>query len=124
MISERSAFSSIGLCNPVGTLPLWFLILIGIFIRIEKLLKHIERYHPISPAAEDALHENFACLQFKKNDVLVHEGKICRHLYFVEQGCMRGYYNLEGKEVTHWFAFEDDFVTSFHSFITQKPAVE
>ena len=37
---------------------------------------------------------------------------------------MRGYYNLEGKEITHWFAFENDFVTSFHSFITQQPAVE
>ncbi len=37
---------------------------------------------------------------------------------------MRGFYNLDGKEVTHWFAFEHDFVTSFHSFITHKPAVE
>jgi CRP-like cAMP-binding protein len=37
---------------------------------------------------------------------------------------MRGFYNLEGKEVTHWFAFQNDFVTSFHSFITQQPAVE
>ena len=31
---------------------------------------------------------------------------------------------MEGKEITHWFGFENDFVTSFHSFITQKPAVE
>ena len=37
---------------------------------------------------------------------------------------MRGYYTLEGKEITHWFAFEHDFVTSFHSFITGQPAVE
>lgn len=52
------------------------------------------------------------------------EGKTCRHLYFLEQGALRGYYTLEGKEITHWFAFENDFVTSFHSFITQQPAVE
>ena len=37
---------------------------------------------------------------------------------------MRGYYNLEGKEITHWFAFAEDFVTSFHSFITQQSSVE
>lgn len=55
---------------------------------------------------------------------MVTEGKICRHLYFLEQGALRGYYNLEGKEITHWFAFAQDFVTSFHSFITQQPAVE
>jgi CRP-like cAMP-binding protein len=42
----------------------------------------------------------------------------------VQQGCLRGYYLLDGKEITHWFAFENDFVTSFHSFITQQPAVE
>jgi CRP-like cAMP-binding protein len=59
-----------------------------------------------------------------KNEFLVQEGKRCRHLYFVEQGALRGYYNLEGKEIPHWFAFEQDFVTSFYSFITEKPAVE
>lgn len=31
---------------------------------------------------------------------------------------------MDGKEVTHWFGFENDFVTSFHSFITGEPAVE
>ena len=59
-----------------------------------------------------------------KNELLITEGKICRHLYFLEQGCLRGYYNLEEKEITHWFGFENDFVTSFHSFITQQSAVE
>ena len=51
-------------------------------------------------------------------------GQRCRHLYFVDSGALRGSYTLDGKEITHWFAFENDFVTSFHSFITQQPAVE
>jgi CRP-like cAMP-binding protein len=59
-----------------------------------------------------------------RNECLVREGTTCRHLYFLEQGALRGYYHLEGKEVTHWFAFENDFVTSLHSFITGHPAVE
>lgn len=45
-------------------------------------------------------------------------------MYFLEKGALRGYYTLDGKEITHWFGFENDFVTSFHSFITQAPAVE
>ena len=52
------------------------------------------------------------------------EGRICPHLYFVQKGALRGYYYLDGKEVTHWFGFDNDFVTSFHSFITGTPAVE
>ncbi|HVF96498.1 MAG TPA: Crp/Fnr family transcriptional regulator [Flavisolibacter sp.] len=59
-----------------------------------------------------------------RNDYLVTEGKTCRHLYFLEQGALRGFYNLDGKEITYWFAFAPEFVTSFHSFITQQPAVE
>ncbi|HYH14584.1 MAG TPA: Crp/Fnr family transcriptional regulator, partial [Flavisolibacter sp.] len=68
-----------------------------------------------------------ACLQevvLSKYQHLVTEGKVCRQLYFLQHGALRGYYNLEGKAITHWFAFENDFVTSFHSFITQEPAVE
>ena len=61
---------------------------------------------------------------FSKNDYLLTKGKICRHLYFLEKGALRGYYDLDKKEITHWFAFENDFVTSFHSFITQQPSVE
>lgn len=56
--------------------------------------------------------------------MLLQSGQVCRHLYFVEKGALRGFYNADGKEVTHWFGFENDFVTSFHSFITQQPAVE
>jgi CRP-like cAMP-binding protein len=59
-----------------------------------------------------------------KGQYLIKEGKVSKHLYFLQHGALRGYYNLEGKEVTYWFGFENDFVTSFHSFITEQPAVE
>ena len=40
------------------------------------------------------------------------------------RGCVRGFYLLDGKEITHWFGFENNFITSFHSYITAKPSVE
>ncbi len=61
---------------------------------------------------------------FSKGDYLVREGKVCRQLYFLECGALRGFYTLDGKEITHWFSFAPDFVTSFHSFTTVQPAVE
>ena len=66
---------------------------------------------------------------FQKDDapqkrISAYQGNVCRHLYFLERGALRGFYNLDGKEITHWFGFENDFVTSFHSFITGKAAVE
>ncbi|HYO21482.1 MAG TPA: Crp/Fnr family transcriptional regulator [Flavisolibacter sp.] len=101
-----------------------FPILPFLIAAIEQLLEHINLYHPLSTAVIDELHNCFQQMVLPKNEYLVTEGKICRHLYFLEKGALRGSYNLEGKEVTHWFAFATDFVTSFHSFITRQPAVE
>lgn len=91
---------------------------------LEQLLNHIRKYYRLSEKAQGALHDCFEEVNLRKNEHLLTEGKICRHLYFISHGALRGYYILDGKEITHWFAFEDHFVTSFHSFITQKPAVE
>lgn len=91
---------------------------------MQELLKHISNYAPLSKEAQTALENGFEKKILAKGDYLLTEGQLCRHLYFVESGALRGYYNLDGKEVTHWFGFEKDFVTSFHSFITQEPAIE
>lgn len=91
---------------------------------MEQLLNHIKDYSPISGEAQQALENCFEEIILPKNEYLLSEGNISRHLYFLQQGALRGYYTLDGKEITHWFGFENDFVTSFHSFITQEPAVE
>jgi CRP-like cAMP-binding protein len=91
---------------------------------MEQLLKQLKSIFHLSEDAQTALTD---CLEEKdvaKGDFLITEGKICRYLYFLQKGSVRGYYNLEGKEVTHWFGFENDFVTSFYSFNTEQPAVE
>jgi CRP-like cAMP-binding protein len=91
---------------------------------MEQLLLHLKNFYHLSDEAQLALQACFKEVVLPKNELLISQGKVCRHLYFLEQGCLRGYYNLDEKEVTHWFGFENDFVTSFHSFITQEPAVE
>ncbi|WP_315814966.1 Crp/Fnr family transcriptional regulator [Paraflavitalea speifideaquila] len=91
---------------------------------MEQLLQHLKNFYHLSEAAQLTLQDSFTKVILPKNEMLITEGKICRHLYFLEQGCLRGFYNLEEKEITHWFGFENDFVTSFHSFTTQQPAVE
>lgn len=91
---------------------------------MQYLLDHISTYAVLNDATKTILQENFTKVVLSKNEYLVAEGKICRDLYFLEKGALRGFYNLDGKEITHWFGFENDFVTSFHSFITQEPAVE
>ncbi|MEP7254978.1 MAG: Crp/Fnr family transcriptional regulator [Ferruginibacter sp.] len=91
---------------------------------MEQLFNHITGYHPLTTDARNALYDCFEKITIPKNEYLLSEGQVCRHLYFLEKGALRGFYNLDGKEITHWFGFENDFVTSFHSFTTLEPALE
>jgi len=91
---------------------------------MHSLFSHIKNYYTLTTAAEEALHDCFQKMIAAKNDYLLNEGQVCRHLYFIETGSVRGFYNVDGKEITHWFAFENDFVTSFHSFTTRQASVE
>lgn len=91
---------------------------------MQTLFKHIQTYSPLSVEARSALEGCFNELVLPKNEYLLTNGMTCRQLYFLQQGAVRGCYDVDGKEITHWFAFENDFVTSFHSFITGEPAVE
>ncbi len=80
--------------------------------------------YTLDASAIVALEKCLVKKEFFKNDFLLSEAKVCKELYFLEKGALRGFYNIDGKEVTHWFGFESDFVTSFHSFITGEPSVE
>lgn len=56
-------------------------------------------------------------------DYFLREGQINSQLAFVQEGVMRMFYIAEdGKEINVQFFFEDDFVASYQSFITQTPS--
>jgi CRP-like cAMP-binding protein len=93
-------------------------------LRMQQLLTQLTNYYSLSDPANNELQDCFKKISLPKGEYLLREAKRCRQLYFLEKGALRGFYNLDGKEVTHWFGFENDFVTSFHSFITEQPAVE
>ena len=91
---------------------------------MQQLLSHLQNFNTLSAGTTEILTGCFEKILLPKNKLLLREGRVCTHLYFLEIGALRGFYTLDGKEITHWFGFEKDFVTSFHSFITGEPAVE
>lgn len=91
---------------------------------MQTLFKHIRQYCHLDNSSLESLGEALKPVELEKGSLLITEGKTCQHVYFLEKGCLRGYYNLDGREITYWFAFENNFVTSLLSFVTQKPGME
>lgn len=48
--------------------------------------------------------------------ILLNEGEVSKKAYFIEKGCLRMWFNNEGKDVTFQFFFENEGVSSIESF--------
>jgi len=55
--------------------------------------------------------------------VLLYEGEISNTIYFIKKGCLREWFNKDGKDITFQFFFEGQPVASIDSFMNQKPSL-
>jgi len=58
---------------------------------------------------------------FSKKECFQEAGKKCKTVGFLIEGCFRWVKTVNGEERTFDFAIENDFVTNYHSVITQQP---
>ncbi len=58
----------------------------------------------------------------KEKEFFLTDGKICSEIGFVNKGCYRMYYLLNGKEINTHFFFENQFVVDYDSFVQNKPS--
>jgi CRP-like cAMP-binding protein len=68
-------------------------------------------------------------LQFQKRHaipaktILLEEGKKSQHYIFIEKGCIRAFFNNNGKDKTLQFFFENEGLASLDSFINNVPSL-
>ena len=86
--------------------------------------KFIENYTPLSDADWAAISACFQVKIVEKDAILLEEGKICRHLYFLESGLLRYFINKNGNEINKFFTEAPYCFTSQVSFNAEKPATE
>src|SRR4030095_15563710 len=72
--------------------------------------------HPISEEATRFINENSFYQQAERGNYLLKEGDMCKHLYFVRKGVIRGYVKDGTKEVTTWITAENEMVSSIRAF--------
>lgn len=89
---------------------------------LARFRKKLESLAPISDddfqQVADIMHEK----HFSKREVLLKEGQVCKHYYFILSGCIRSFSLENGKEVNIKFYFEDDIACDFISYRLQEPS--
>lgn len=65
---------------------------------------------------------------FERKDIparttLLRENQISKIAYYIEKGCIRSWFNKDGKDITFQFFFEGSGVSSIESFRTSQPSL-
>lgn len=63
-------------------------------------------------------------LELPKKHILLKKGNICNHLYFVEKGLARNFFEEEDKELTNDIILEGELLVSFSSFVSRTTSME
>jgi len=77
------------------------------------------------PVNEHKWNDYISCfnrIQVPAKTTLLKEGEIPKKLFLIEKGCVRVWFNNNGKDVTFQFFFENNTVASIESFIKKFPS--
>jgi CRP-like cAMP-binding protein len=89
-----------------------------------KLIENIKAYVSLNSNEIGHLEESIEKKTYNKHDIIFTEGKIADKIYFVEKGCVRLFYNVNGNDKTAFFYTEGQFICAGESYTFNIPAVE
>lgn len=79
-------------------------------IMFEKFINQINKYGALDESEIKYLREHSKINFYKKSEIILSCVNIQRYVYFVLDGCVRLFYNVDGKDKTAFFYNEGDFI--------------
>lgn len=92
--------------------------------KLQNIITSIRRYYPVSNSSLAELAQHFTEASYPKTHLLTQPGLKSNHVYFIERGCTRTFFHLEGEEITNWFSKEGDVTFSSSSLYHRRAARE
>lgn len=80
------------------------------------MFEQFKNKFPLSQAHWNDYVSCFKRITVPAKTVLLKEGEVSKKLFLIEKGCVRAWFNNNGKDVTFQFFFENNTVASIESF--------
>lgn len=92
-------------------------------MKIEEIFNEIETaYCTLSPTCRSAFLDQSTLKNYHKGEVVVQEGQFAQKAYLIMKGCARAYYLKDGRDISDWFTFENQFMAPIVSFFSAQPS--
>ena len=79
------------------------------------------KYSTMTHDELDILESVLVPMKFAKGEIILKEGDVCEHIYYVERGLTRQFYFKNGKELTEHIGVEHSIVMCIESLFMEKP---
>lgn len=79
------------------------------------------KYSTMTHDELDILENILVPMKFAKGQMILSEGEICKHIYYIEKGLVRQFYFKKVKEVTEHMAVEGNIVMCIESLFKEEP---
>ena len=90
----------------------------------DHLISKIARHIDLNDKEVELIRNSFRHGEFKANEYLDEPNKTSVNFYFIVEGLVRVFHLEEGKEINTIIVADQSFVSSYLSFIQQKPSSE
>lgn len=89
----------------------------------QPLIEYLKDYLPLDDEEKKLLEARTIERKIKRRQMILQEGYICKHYFFIIEGCFR-MYSVDKKGIEHniLFVAENDWVSDIGSFHTEKPS--
>lgn len=81
-----------------------------------------ELYSPLSVECQKEFISHSKMSNFSKGEVVIREGQYSKKAYLIINGCARAYYLKDGKDISDWFTFENQFMAPIVSLFSKEPS--
>jgi CRP/FNR family transcriptional regulator, anaerobic regulatory protein len=90
----------------------------------EKITLQLTELLGLSPQELGIFLSKLQVKTFKRRELIVREGQVCKYAYFINSGCLRYFYVVNDQENTGQFFFEHSWYTDYASFISGQPTTQ
>lgn len=79
------------------------------------------KYSTMTHEELDVLENILEPMKYAKGDMILREGEICEHIYYIERGLVRQYYHKHGKQITEHLGEDYTIFMCIESLFREEP---
>jgi CRP-like cAMP-binding protein len=90
---------------------------------MQAIFNYFQKYLPFSLEEKELIASKFTLRNIKRKQMILQEGFVCKHYFFVKEGCFKMYaIDEKGNQHNLQFAAENDWIADIGSFHSEKPS--